>query len=246
MELSETISNTIETIKNNNLDLEKDKNISILKNDLVNVTQNAVDKAANYVIKAMPIPDAARDILKDVKDSLKTRDLKTVLTTAVNSSIREGLELLGLSKSGINSLIKMKDVAVKGGFINNLKNGIEITANNFLKNNIVGDYVYKFFDELKQYVQSNRFMEKLNSIINKIMKKKDEFLNKCNKWYDAYKNMDLKSMNQISLELDKNKYVISRYEECKRENHIIQNMTDMINNKKGFLSDAQQKLCQVI
>ena len=58
--------------------------------------------------------------------------------------------------------------------------------------------------------------------------------------------MDMKNINKISEELDANKYIISRYEDCERENNIIQNMTKMINVKSGILSKEQQRLCEAM
>jgi len=246
MILSKEITETIENIKNNTLELDGDKRIGILKDDLSDVAMNALDKAANYVIKAMPIPDAMKDILKDIKLAIKTKDLKGIISTAVNSSVREGLEILGVSKSTIKNLKDLSNLANKGGFITLLKNGVDIVSKSFLKNNLVGDYVYKFFDELKQYILSRDFMKKLNSLVEKLSQKKDEFLNKCEEWYKSYKIMDVQNINLIAEELNNDKYAINRYEECKKENNIIQNMTAMVNNKNGLLSVEQQRLCEVI
>ena len=53
-------------------------------------------------------------------------------------------------------------------------------------------------------------------------------------------------MNSLSEEIANDKYNINRYEECKKENSIIQNITAMVNNKNGFLSKEQERLCGVI
>lgn len=246
MVLSKEITETIENIKNNTLELDCDKRIGALKEDFSDLAMNALDKAANYVIKAMPIPDAMKDVLKDIKLAIKTKDLKGVISTAVNSSVREGLEILGVSKSTIKNLKDISNLANKGGFVTLLKNGVDIVSKSFLKNNLVGEFVYKFFDELKQYILSRDFMKKLNSLVDRLLNKKDEFLNKCEEWYKAYKNMDITRMNNISQQLANDKYSINKFEECKKENNIIQNMTEMVNNKKGFLSAEQQRLCEII
>lgn len=246
MILSNEITDTIQNIKNNTLELDADKRIGLLKDDFSNIAMNAIDKAANYVIKAMPIPDAMKDILKDVKEAIKTKDLKGIISTAVNSSVREGLEILGLSKTTIKDLNDLKNFATKGGLVTLLKNGVDIVAKNFLKNNLVGDFVYKFFDKLKEYILSKDFMKKLSSKVEKVSNKKEEFLGKCEEWYKSYNNMDITAMNSISEQLSANKYVLSRYDECKKENNIIQNMTAMVNSKKTRLSSEQQRLCEVI
>ena len=246
MDLSNQINEIIESTKNLALELEEDKRMVTLKNDLSNVAEKTIDHAAKYVIKAMPIPDAVKDVLLDIKDAIKTKDVGKVVETAVKSSVREGFEMLGVSASSINSLAELNDIAKKGGLITALKNGIEIVAENYLRNNIVGDYVYKFFDKLKEYIMNNEFGKNLNNFIKKLENKKEKFLQKCEEWYNAYKSMNVDKMNNVATELDNNKYILSRYTDCVKENNVIQNMTAMVNNKNGALTINQQRLCGVI
>ena len=246
MELSNQINEIIENTKSLALKLEEDNRMTILKKDLSNAAEKAIDHASKYIIKAMPVPDAVKDVLLDVKEAIKTKDIKQVVDTVVKSTVREGMELVGISSSSINSIMELKNVASKGGFITSLKNGIEIVAKNYLKNNIVGDYVYDFFDKLKSYIMNKEFGKYLNNVINKLQQKKDKFLEKCEEWYNAYKEMNIDKVNSIATELSSNKYVLSRYTDCSKENNIIQNMTAMVNNKKDILTENQQRLCQVI
>lgn len=93
---------------------------------------------------------------------------------------------------------------------------------------------------------NNEFGKSLNNFIKKLEEKKDKFLEKCEEWYNAYKNMNVDKMNNVASELDNNKYVLSRYTDCVKENKVIQNMTAMVNNKNSLLTSNQQRLCQVI
>jgi len=246
VELSNQINEIISNTRSLALELKEDGRMAALRGDLTNAAEKTIDHAAKYVIKAMPVPDAVKDILLDIKDAIKTKDMREVITTAVKSTVREGMEMLGLSTASINSLMELKDVAKKGGLITSLKNGIEIVEENYLKNNIVGDYVYKFFDKLKNYIMNNEFGKSLERFIKKLDEKKNKFLEKCEDWYDAYKNMNVEKMNDVAVELNNNKYVLTRYVDCVKENNVIQNMTTMINSKNGMLTSNQQRLCQVI
>lgn len=114
MDLSNQINEIIENTKSLALELEEDRRMITLKNDLSNAAEKTIDHAAKYVIKAMPVPDAVKDILLDIKDAIKTKDVKEVISTAVKSTVREGLEMMGLSTSSINSLMELKDIAKKG------------------------------------------------------------------------------------------------------------------------------------
>lgn len=246
MELSEKINEIIDSAKELTIELGEDNRMEVLKKDLSTAAEKAIDHASKYIIKAMPVPDAVKDILLDIKDAIKTKDIKNVITTVVKSTVREGMELLGISSSDINSIIDLKNVASKGGLITSLKNGVEIVEKNYLKNNIVGDYVYDFFDKLKSYIMNNEFGKYLNNIVNKLEQKKEKFLEKCEEWYNAYKNMNLEKLNNVAYELKNNKYILTRYTDCAKENNIIQNMTAMVNNKNSILTSNQQRLCQVI
>lgn len=246
MNLDLEINETINRIRNNVLELDTDHRLDNLKQDLQNASERALEKTMNYIIKSMPVPDAIKDILKSVKETIKSKELKQVIGAAVNSSVREGLEIAGVSKSNINTLKDMKGFALKGGLLMLIKGGIQVIERKYLKSNIVSDAVYKFFDKINDYVLSKEFIKKIDSIVNKLAEKKTEYLNKCENWYESYRKMDIKNLNKLSEELDSNRYITSRYEDCDRENRIIQNMTKMINSKKGILSLEQQKLCEVM
>ena len=246
MDISNQINDIIENTKNLALSLEEDDKMTVLKKDLSSAAEKAIDHASKYIIKAMPVPDAVKDILLDVKDAIKTKDIKQVVNTVVKSTVREGMELVGLSSTSVNSIMDLKNVASKGGLVTALKNGVEIVAQNYLKNNIVGDYVYDFFDKLKGYIMNKEFSKSLNNIISKLQDKKDKFLEKCEEWYNAYKDMNVEKINKVANELNANKYVLSRYMDCVKENNIIQNMTAMVSNKQEILTSNQERLCQVI
>ena len=115
----------------------------------------------------------------EVKETIKSKELKQVIGAAVNSSVREGLEIAGVSKSNINTLKDMKGFALKGGLLMLIKGGIQVIERKYLKSNIVSDAVYKFFDKINDYVLSKEFIKKIDSIVNKLAAKKMEYLNKC-------------------------------------------------------------------
>jgi len=87
MDLSEQINGIIENAKSLSLDLKEDNRMAVLKNDLSNAAEKAIDHASKYIIKAMPVPDAIKDILMDVKDIIKTKDIKQVINTVIKSTV---------------------------------------------------------------------------------------------------------------------------------------------------------------
>jgi len=243
MSVLDNLQDIVEQTKELTKELELDSGLKAIANELQTGVAKTVDKAANYVIKAMPIPDCAKDILIDVKDALKTKDIKEIFSTAVKSSIREGMEVLGFKTSTIKNVLNLSEAATKGGLAISLKNAIDLISEKFLKNNLAGNYISSFFEKLKEFIQSNKFVEKLKDILSKGLEKKDKFLNKVKDWYNSYNNMDLEQMNRIATSLNRKKELINQYPECAKENGIIQNICKMVNSKNEKLSDIQLQLC---
>lgn len=239
-------NNILNTAKNINKELELDKELTGIKNQLNRVLTNTLDKVATYTIKSMPIPDGFKDILYDIKDAFKTKDFKEIVGTAINSSVREGLEILGLDKSSIKNINEIKDIAKKGGLMYGLKAGIEIVAKKYLKNNLVGNYVYDFFNKLKDCPLTTEFINKFEGGINKITEAKEEFLSKCDEFKEAYENFDIEKISKAAKEVQKSFKNVKQDIECIRENKTIQNMFTLVNNKKEKLTDAQLQLCKMM
>jgi len=140
-------------------------------------------------------------------------------------------------------VLNLSEAATKGGLAISLKNAIDLISEKFLKNNLAGNYISSFFEKLKEFIQSNKFVEKLKDILSKGLEKKDKFLNKVKDWYNSYNNMDLEQMNRIATSLNRKKELINQYPECAKENGIIQNICKMVNSKNEKLSDIQLQLC---
>lgn len=250
------MSNVLEVAANSGKELTNNLNsglkLKTLTDELDSGVSKAIDNVSKYIIKALPIPDCAKDVLLDVKDALKTKDIKTILSTAVKSSVREGLELLGMNKKTINSVFKLKDAAVKGGLGFNIKNSLDVISQKYLNGNIVSEHIGTFFKELKQFVVSNKFVEKIEEILKKLNEKKEKFLKQVKEWYTSYENLNIDKMQEIANKLKRKKDVINEYSECEKENGVIQNITSMLTakNKKAEenekLSAAQLQLCNVL
>ena len=124
---------TLTNTKNisNDIDITKDKNILEVQNINVfsNILSNLIDKGTNYIIKSLPVNSSTKDILIDVKDAFKTKNFKNIVSTAVKSSIREGLELLSIPKNVIQDINNIKNIATAGGLSCALSAGIDIVTN---------------------------------------------------------------------------------------------------------------------
>ena len=246
MELLLDNNDILNTVKDIRRELELEKDLDGIKNQLGKVLTNTVDKVATYTIKAMPIPDGFKDVLYDIKEAFKTKDFKEIVNTAVSSSVREGLEALGLDKAHIKSVSELKDVAQKGGLMYGIKAGIEIVAKKYLKNNLVGDYVYDFFNKLKDAPLSSSFTYKIEGSVSKIVAAKEDFLDKCNEFKEAYEKFDMDRISALAKDVEKSFKNVKQDMECIRKNKTIQNIFTLVSNKKEKLTDAQLKLCNVM
>ncbi len=234
----------LEILKNLNKNLDID--ISKEKQAFDKVIVNVIDKGTDYILKAMPIQDNIKDILIDVKKSFKTKDFTKIVQTAVTSSIREGLEILGTPVNVLKDINKIKDAALKGGLRQALVAGIDLISNKYLKGNILGDTIAKFMEDTKDFVNSKRFTIKIDEDIRKVANRQEKFKVLCTEWYKAYDKMDLTSLNDIAKEISIKQKTSVMSNDVMKAAKIILNMTEFVNNKKGKLSLTQLDVCKSI
>lgn len=242
------------SIKNNlqSLDLLKTNDIGLeinnlnMKSDFEKIIEGVIDKSADYIIKAMPVGQNIKDILIDIKKAFKTRDFKNVISTALNSSIREGLELLGTPISMAKDIIKLKDIAIKGGLKQAISAGIDIIAHKYIKGNLMGDIIMGFFNKMKDFVKNNAFATKLDLGIKKVMSKANDFKKICDEWYSAYNKFDFENINEIANKIKlKEKGLVLDIDSIKTSK-TIQNITSLVNAKREKLSQTQLQMCETL
>lgn len=232
----------------NDLNIDKKVDIVELQNMKVfsSIVTNLIDKGTNYIIKSFPISTSTRDVLLDVKEAFKTKDFKKIVVTAVNSSIREGLELLSIPKSVIKDITNIKNIAMTGGLPSALCAGIDIITNKYLKNNLLSSVIRDFIDKAKSFVSSKDFSDKITNTINKFFDKTKEFKDMCKKWYDSYEKFNVEDINKIARNLSQKVKNVINSKECLTENNLIQNMTKLINLRHEKLSSAQLEFCSLM
>ncbi len=244
MEIEMNLDESKNLIKEKEVDVELDIENIAFKKDLENILTKSLDKASDYIIKAMPISQNIKDVLYDAKDAFKTKDFKKILKTVVSSSIREGLEFLGTPITVIKDITKLTDVALKGGLRKFLTTSIDLVASKYVKNNLMGDIITKFFNKVKDYINSGNFLKKLKSGVDNIMQKTNKIKEMVSNWETAYDNMDIDSINFISKKISNLQRGISLDEDTNRQSKTVQNITNLINAKKEKLSDMQLQMCQ--
>ncbi len=224
--------------KNIGLDLTKEKN------EFGKIISSVLDKASNYIIKMMPIPENLKDVIKDIKEAVKTKDMKKVVSTAINSSLREGMEFLGISDDKVKDILKIKDALFKGGIRENLCAGIDTAYSKYIKNNLLSEDLENFVSKLKESVNSKEFSASIDSKTVDIIKAQQNIDKLCSKWYEAYEKFDLNSMNSINSEIAKGKSITIITKEQEQKLNVINNMTKLVSTKNSKLNDVEINFCK--
>lgn len=240
------MNNILEELNNTkSLKLKNDLDLSVSQNltDFKKVTENVINSGVDYAIKSLNLNNQSIGNLNEVKKSFKTKDFKEILSTAIDCSVKFGLEIAKTKFPILKTIDGLKDISIKGGAGTLISSAIDILSKKFLNGNLISDNIKKLFDNVKAFVKSNAFIQKLEQGINKIKDKVEKFKNLCTNWYKAYEKFDLKDINNIADSLNKLSNRVSNNTECLKENNIIQNMTALINNKMDKLSNTQIEVC---
>ena len=230
-----------------NIDIGLDKNIELNlskeKNLFGKIIGDIVDKTANYAIKMMPVPESIKDVLRDVKEAVKTGDLGNIIKTAVNSSIREGMEFLGFSPEKAQDLNEIKNLMLRGGLRQCLNAGIETAYSSYINGNILGEEVRKFVNSLTSNIESRNFLNLFDEKLSPYISVREDLNNLCEKWYSAYKDMDIDELNNINSDINikRNQTLLNETQE--KDINIINNMTEFVNYKRSKLSDVELNFC---
>lgn len=227
------------TILDNELELSLMNN----KDSLDNIVTNILKRGIDYGVKALNISKDSDGIINSIKDIVKSKELKEIVNSSVNVSLSQALENKKGDVSILKNLDDFKDMALKGGLRFLLSAGVEILFNKVTKLNLFKPIIQKLVKNVKDFVMSNSFLKKLSEGVNKIVGKSTEFKQICEKWYKAYDDFNISSLNDIAKELDSKKETITNDTECLKENNVIQNMTKLINSKKDKLSQMQLQIC---
>lgn len=235
----ENLNNTKNLKLKNDLDLEVSQNLT----DFKKVTENVIYSGVEYAIKSLELNDQTIESLNEIKKSFKTKDFKEILSTAIDCSVKFGLEVAKTKFPVLKTIDGLKNISVKGGAGTLISSAIDIFANKYLKGNLINDGINKFFDNIKNFVRSNAFIQKIEQGIKRIKDRVDKFKDMCSNWYQAYEKFDLNDINNIANAINKFSTRVSNNIECLKENNIIQNMTELINNKMDKLSKTQIEVC---
>ena len=219
--------------------VEVEKNKEEIKKIIIKI----IDKSSNYIIRAMPANEHIKDLLLNVKGALKEEDFYEMLKIAIGSSIKEGLDIIGLKEEATEEIDKMIDIAFDGGLTKSINMGIDIVENTKKYGNLFYNYIEDFFENLKGYIEGKDFKAKVYLGINKCLDKVENFKDICNDWYDAYDNFNISDIKVLADRLNKMKKKVSFNSNCLNENTIIQNVTELVSRERKKLTPIQFDIC---
>lgn len=219
--------------------VEVEKNKEEIKKIIIKI----IDKSSNYIIRAMPVNEHIKDLLLNVKGALKEEDFYEMLKIAIGSSIKEGLDIIGLKEEATEEIDKMIDIAFDGGLTKSINMGIDIVENTKKYGNLFYNYIEDFFENLKGYIEGKDFKAKVYLGINKCLDKVENFKDICNDWYDAYDNFNISDIKVLADRLNKMKKKVSFNSNCLNENTIIQNVTELVSRERKKLTPIQFDIC---
>ncbi len=223
--------------------LKDNANIEKNKKEIIGIVSKIINKGSNYIIRAMPVNEHIKDILSDIKDVLEEGEFKDILKVAVSSSISEGLNIIGIKEDELDNIEKMIEIAFEGGLAKSINIGIDIAENLKKSGNLFYNYIEDYFENLKGFVSSKDFKNKVYSGITKCLDKVDSFKDMCSEWYDAYDKFNLNDIKYIAGKLKKMKKNVSFDNGCVSENTIIQNVTELVARKNKKLTKTQFDIC---
>lgn len=233
----------LKNVKDLNLDKSRDIEFSNGLTDVRKILENIISSSSNYVIKTLDCDNSIKTELKSISKSFKTDSFKDILKTALASSVNIGLEILKNKLPAGNLLSGIANAAIKGGIGKLISTGIEIVGNKMLKNNLGEKNYITYFQDLITYFKENKFIDKFNDSIKRVGNKIEKFKNMCENWHEAYNNFNIDKVNEVYESINKYYPKVSKYSVIDKDHDIIKNLTTLINNKKGKLSQIQYDTC---
>lgn len=213
------------------------------KKEIIRIIENTIDKGANYIIRSMPVNKHIKEILVNIKQVLNDGDLSSVIKVALVSSINEAKGYLNDKNNDLNNIENMVNMAFDGGITSSINIGIDMIENTKKYGHLFYNYIEDFFVNLKGFIVSKEFKNKVYCGVSKCLNKVDNFKKICSDWYNAYDDFNIDSIKEIATKLNKMKAKVSFDTSCMNENSIIQNVTELVSRNKKKLTSTQFAIC---
>ena len=199
------MNNILENIDKKSLSLQKgiDLEISQNLNNFKKIAENSINSGVDYAIKSLNIKKEEKENLNDIKKIFKQDNFKDMVNTAIDASIKLGLEIAKKKFPILKTIDGVKEISVQGGVGMLLSSVVDIASNKYFKGNLMSNEFKIFFEDIKSYLKSNSFINKIEQGINRVKNNIVKFKELCNKWYESYEKFDLNDLNNIADSINK-------------------------------------------
>ena len=190
----------LEKYTNKKLEFNNELELSLINNkeNFDKIIESILKNAIDYGMKSLEINKDFNGVFKSVKDIEKSKELKDIVKSSVNISLSQALENQKGNINILKNLNNFKEMTLKGGLRFLLTAGVEILFSKVSKLNLFRPIVEKLTQNIKNFIMSNSFIQKLNSGINKILNKTNEYKKMCENWYKAYDEFNIDLINDIA------------------------------------------------
>lgn len=202
---------------------------------------NNFDKTFNTVVRILPLPEIAEEVIILAKDFLKNEEVREKIKDVFDNT---------LNKDGriIKNISQIKDTIKEEGLKEGISETIDLVINNLKKSKQIDKNTANLLKDSKDVI-IDKAIE--NEIENRY-KGQEKILNNINekytKWENEFKNMNTENMDKIYNQI-KNEYkkliptveIIDKIKEIENLNELAKNK---IKNGENNITDLEKEVCR--
>lgn len=223
--LSETFENLQETFLNKNW------------GEAIN---NAIDSGLKIIL-----PDFIENEIIDIKNAFVKEGLVEGIKTAIDTTINKGKELIGMFTGNLENMTQAEAIIKNGGLISKVADVLENIVDKTVKNGLIREGIGQLIKSGKDIILENaeKNIDKVNKEQVKKLKEMDTAIEK---WNEAFKNQDFKTMQNEYKKIENRIDDIMPLEDIINKARTVENLHNLVkNNGKNFdLTEEQMQLAE--
>ena len=223
---------------NNNIDLEKNNNITNTtyekqKSFLETNLGQAINLGLDFGIKSI-LPNFLEDDVIEIKDSIISDGFKEGIKTAIDNAIDIGKSFLGIFTGKFENMTQIKETIKNGGLIDSISDVLDWGIKKAKENKLIKSSTATLIKKGKNIILNNVSDSIKNNLDSQVesIENLDKYITKWNEYYNEqdFTNMQ-KQYNKIEKELEK----IIPLENTINKARVVENLHNLIkNNGKNF------------
>ncbi len=204
-------------------------------------TQKTLDTAFNTVVKVLPIPDIAENVIIATKDFLKNDEVQEKIKDIFDNTINKDGRI-------VKNISQIKDTIKEEGLKEGISETIDIVINNLKKSKQIDKNTANLLKDSKDVIIDKA----IDKEIENRYKGQEKILNNINEkytlWESEFKNMNIENMDKIYNEI-KGEYkkliptidIINKIKEMYNLNNLAKNK---IKNGENIIDELEKEVCR--